>query len=542
MLPGNLSGTQGSPVLWVSDPDGIDCRVANAAVAMGHLPGKTNGLDLLIEILSDQEMFRQVYKALHEVPHRVANPGLRLTGQDDEAATFAVALTIAIRALCTAGPGAEGPFRELLPSAAQGVRLGDDGVLARYRDEVLAVAEGAGRRSGLGGRFRSGQSSLHTRLLEASAALSDLREDITKLLKGASTVGELTENQRQQVRGAGIVFAGAAVPAGSARGSGPTVEQSQIYLTVTKAIQGGDALPLVSKRLSLTERELKRNGSASYLPEVGKRCPQQLIDRLANSPERPARRGADSRPEEDLSQAADAARALEDLIVTVAGREWSPNVPSRPEVGRIRAALDGAATALTDYADKAGSSGQAGGARPARLAEMLAPVVRDLVFQVVNAETGLPSPSALEALDAAKSRTDNFVREWVKRVQDDGISAQTPFPSSTVSSAALSASPDDVSEIREVLLYEPVNEMWQLCRPEDLKSVLNLGIKPEVVGFASRLNKDALALSLSRDYRQAWTSSGSSAGLLRLVSLRPEYVSPGHAVAGSDDPDDPELT
>src|SRR6185437_1750045 len=158
-LPDNFGGKK-IPVLWVSNPAGINCRVAVAAVALGRTPGKTSGLDHLVEILLDQEMYDKVHEIFAEVPYGIANPGMLLIGQDDEAATFAAALVLAIRALCGGGPGAEGPFRELLPSAAHGASLAEDGPLARYRDEVVAAADGVGRRAGFGGRLRGGQADI----------------------------------------------------------------------------------------------------------------------------------------------------------------------------------------------------------------------------------------------------------------------------------------------------------------------------------------------------------------------------------------------
>ena len=80
-----------------------------------------------------------------------------------------------------------------------------------------------------------------------------------------------------------------------------------------------------------------------------------------------------------------------------------------------------------------------------------------------------------------------------------------------------------MAEIREALLYPPRQEMWQLCAPGDL-GALDVAAVPEVVRFASRLNKDALAGTLPGE-QPVWTSSGSFAGLLRLVPLRPGFVS-----------------
>jgi hypothetical protein len=527
-LPGSLAGTQGWPVIWVSDPDGIDCRVAVAALAIGHQPGRVSGLDLLVQILSAEEVFKQVHKSfVEEVPRRVANPGMRLAGQDDEAATFAAALILAIRSLCGPGPGAEGPFRELLPSDASGASLAEDGRLYGYRHEVASAVDGIGKRTRRGGRRRSGPDDLLSRRIEAGAALADLRDLVSQLLRNANSAGELTDNQRLQLHEAGIRFPGGPQPPAPGRNAGSAAEQPPVYRTVVKAVQGGDTLTLVSRRLTLTERELKHRGSASYLTEVEERCPQELIDRLASPAERTGRRGsAETRSEQDLGEAARAASELESLILTVASREWSPAGTSRTEVSRIRATLDGTSKALTEYADQAGTASSARAARQARLAELLVPVLRDLVFHVVAAEVAQPSATGLEAFGAARDRASGLIGDWAKGVQANGIASQPPFKSPSVPSAALYASADDVAEIREALLCQPAGEMWQLCGPDDLKSVLNLAVAPAVVRFAGGLNKDALAATLPGE-QPVWTSRGSHAGLLRLVSLRPEYVASG---------------
>ena len=269
-LPGNLGGTQGSPVLWVSDPFGIDWRVAVAAIAMGHPPGKVSGLEHLIELLSVEDMFKRVHETfIGEVPGRVASPGLWLAGADDEAATFAAALAVAIRRLCDPGSGAEGPFPALLPSQAGGVTLAEGAPLARYRDEVresiVAASDALGSLTGLGGRFRPGDGRAQAHVIEAGVALTDLRDLVAKLLLDANTAGELTANQRRQVLEAGIRFPPGSPPPSSAQTAGSTAEQRPVYRTVMEAIQGGDTLALVVRRLTLTERELKRRGSAGYL-------------------------------------------------------------------------------------------------------------------------------------------------------------------------------------------------------------------------------------------------------------------------------------
>jgi hypothetical protein len=218
-----------------------------------------------------------------------------------------------------------------------------------------------------------------------------------------------------------------------------------------------------------------------------------------------------------------AAKALEDLVVAVANREWSPAVSSG-EVARIRVALDGVCKALTEHADAVGSAGSgARGARLARLGESLTPVLRDLVLQVLADESAQPSTGGQEAFEAARERAAGLLAAWVLHVQANGVSSRLPFASSSMHAAVPFADQGDVAEIREALLYRPAQEMWQLCAPGDL-SALNVAPVPEVVRFASRLNKSALAGTLPGD-QPVWTSSGSYAGLLRLVPLRSGFVS-----------------
>jgi hypothetical protein len=77
---------------------------------------------------------------------------------------------------------------------------------------------------------------------------------------------------------------------------------------------------------------------------------------------------------------------------------------------------------------------------------------------------------------------------------------------------------DNMAAIREALRHDPRQEMWQLCGPDDL-SALDVAGSWRVVAFAPRLTKDALGVMLPPE--TIWTRSGSYAGLIRLVPLRP---------------------
>ena len=525
-LPGFLGHVQGFPVLWVSDPSGIDWRMAASAIAVRSRPGRGSGLDLLIELLSVKEVFDRVCRTIvEEVPGRLASPGLRLAGADDEGAMFTAALAMAIRSLCEPADGqnADWPLSALLPLRVGGAILDEGGPLAGYRDKVgesvAAALDALKRLTGLGTILRRGDGGAHTHIIEAGNALADLRDLVAQLLRDANTTDELTGNQRRLVSDAGIRIAPGSPPPPSARMAG-YADQSPVYQAIADAIRGGDTLALMVRRLMLTERELNRRGSASYLHEVEKCCPSPLLDRLTAPPLRILRQPiATARRELGLDDAVRAASALLELVVAVANQEWSYAAPVPGELARIRITLDGVSKALTQYADAAGGADSGPrGALLARLSESLTPMLLDLALKVLAVEAAQQSTGGQEAFGGALKRTAGLLADWVRHVQANGISSPPPFAISTVYDALPYTDEDDLAEIREAMLYPPDQEMWQLCSADDL-SLLNVGEVPVAVRFAPRLNKDALGGTLPGD-EPVWTSSGSYAGLLRLIPLR----------------------
>jgi hypothetical protein len=530
-LPGNLGGGTGWPVLWMSRPGGINWRMAKAAVANRHPGSAPSTLDHpLIILLSIDEMFDRVRERLGEVPVRVASPGLWLAGADDEAATFAGAVAMAIRRVCEPGQGTDAAFGELLPAKAGGARLSETGPLARYLGRVAEMDREAshalGKLRGLGGVLKRGDDGVLRYLAKVGEALADLRDLTAHVLRDASVASsaEMTASQRDLVRNSGIEFEAEAAPQPSGTALA-AAEQSLIYRALTRAIAGGDSIPLAAKRLTATERLVARRGSASYLPEVEKRCPSTLLARLADASQRvPRHMAADqARRELGLVEAAAAALALRELLLAVANREWSPASVTPRELAAARAALDGTRKAMTEYASTAGGvhSG-ARGARLSRLSDSRLPVLHDLVLRAVALELASPSTSGQEALGAAHDRAVGMLEEWTGQVQAHGVAAQPPFASSSAHNAAYVLA-DDVAIVKDALLHPARDEMWQLCAPSDL-GALDVDAPPVVIRFASRLSKEALAGAVPGD-EPVWTSSGSFAGLLRLVLLRPGVAS-----------------
>jgi hypothetical protein len=522
-LPGNLGGNQGTPVLWVSRPAGIDWRVAKAAKANKH-PGFTPSpveQHPLIRLLVIDEIFDEVLRVMDEFPHRAASPGLWLAGSDDEAATFAGALAVAIRRVCDLGPGLDGPFQELLPDRAGGARLADNGPLARDLGrisesdrEVTRRLEGQG---GLGGLLRRADGDIQRHVARVGEALASLRGWVDKLLQEANLpggLGDLEPRQRGLIHNAGVEFEAETMP----RPASPA-EESLTYRAVAGAIRGGDSIPLAGRRLMATEREVVRHGSDKHRPKVAQACPPELLSQLAAAPQKPPRGDTGKvRHELGLDAAAAAAQALCALIIDVANREWSPAAATPRSLVLTRAALDGTAKALTEYARAATSGTRAGthAARITRLSDTLLPVLRELVLRQVAAELTGPSTNGPEALRAAHGRTTAMLASWAAHVQANGVTALPAWAGDLAVDGAYSIE-EEVATIREALLYPVRDEMWQLCAPGDL-SALDVDAQTMSIRFASRLMERALAGLPGGE--PVLTSSGKFAGQLRLVQLR----------------------
>ncbi|MCW2932294.1 MAG: hypothetical protein JWM19_3256 [Actinomycetia bacterium] len=541
VLPGNLGGNDGWPVLWVGRLGGIDLELAKLMVANLHEGFQPTTLERhpLIGLLKVDEMFDRVHALLKDrMRGKVASPGLWLEGADDESASFHGALAVAIRRVSEAGHGAGGPFAELLPARAGGARVPEAGPFARYlgqiREQDREASHALERTTGLGGRFRRSDGEVHRFVTGVGATLKDLRDlTIQMLIEGdVRPGGELAPNQHSFLRNAGLEFEGLRGPAGGTAES--NAEQSLAFQAVARAVTGGNPIPAVGKRLAATERELQRYGSSNSVDEVSRRCPAELLVLLASCPLRPPRYGdvPEARQALGLAAALDSAKSLEALIIDVANREWSPSAVPPGEVARIRAAIDGARKSFTDF--EASLEGGRSGARAARLASLgahLLPRLRDLITDVVRTEIGTPSSSGPEALKVGREHTKKKIDEWKDRVLANGVDAQPPFPTSSENDAPY-VSEEDAASVREAVLYPAGNEMWQLCGNMDI-GVLDHHEPPLAVRFASRFSQGVLKGLPGGD--PVWTSSGRFAGVLRLVQLRSGVA---ESSFGDEDPHD----
>ena len=494
---------------------------APGARIKGSRRGQPDGLTRLVELLHVEKVFDAVADAFeHRVPYRAASPGLRLVGADDEAAAFRAALALAIEQMTADGPWDAEPLESLLPDP--GTVTLEAGSLADCRDQVTsaltATEAEAEKAAGFLRRSRRADGVIEEHARAAGAALGELREQVRRLFRAANTAGGLTDSQQEAIRDAGLRFSPAAQAVAQ---PGLDPDQMPGFRAITEALDGGDTLPLVQRRLDATAEKIKRYGSAAYLPQVDTACPAPLPQALSGVDELPARvrRGdADAvRQELKLDDAGHAVAGLIELVRLVANREWSPAAADSDELDRARIALGGIQNALAEYAPAVASAG----AGRIRLSESLRSVLRALVGQVLKDEYGAPGATGQDTLDAAERRTRDLLKEWSDLVQAHGLAARPKFAASVSVGGVIYTAESDLAAIREALQADPRDEMWQLCEQDDV-SALNVGPDPVAVRFAPRQNEEELGKLVPRDTR--WLSAGARAGLLRLVPLHYEVV------------------
>src|SRR3984957_8438461 len=409
-IPPNISRRQRSAVLWVGDPHGVDVSLGGR-LADGHPGTRLSGLDYLLAVLSVDEIFDKALDTLRtSVDNGVASPGLHLAGADDEAVSFSTAITLAIRRITAPGTGpaasADGPYTSLLPAGPAAVCLDPEGELAGYRNRAAAAAAAAGKRRG--GLLHRVRSDPRDDVIALGTDLQAFKVAVTRLFTAAQATGAPTGAQRDQITRAGVVL--------PPRAESPAEQQ----LSAQTAARGGDTLPKVIRRLTLTANQLKHEGSASRLRDVEQACPQPLVGRLLGAPPRPAGKAAAKAWLHGLApaDAADAAERLAALVLEVARTEWAVGGVTADEVTRTRIVLDGICKRLTEHAGDAETptlrGAQAG--RITRLSESLMPILFDLVDRVLATEAAAPSLGGQQAYDGARAKTDDLLAEWQAHV------------------------------------------------------------------------------------------------------------------------------
>lgn len=156
-LPGQLSPTPGVTTLWISDEIGVEWGL-RPPMRPGAPPetttGPASGVERLVTVLEQQEVFDRIIALGEELPDATAAPGLLLSGPEDRTGAIDSALARAIQRFTSSTPEdsragtSSGPRGDVLVDLMEGTHqpvtgAGDpgQGELARQenraRDEVL---------------------------------------------------------------------------------------------------------------------------------------------------------------------------------------------------------------------------------------------------------------------------------------------------------------------------------------------------------------------------------------------------------------------
>jgi hypothetical protein len=295
-LPGSISSGQGSVVLWVSDPIGVDWRLEASAPATARPDAKLSGLHHLVEVLSAAEIFDEVRDLVLALPGGVASPGLRLDEASDMVSGFPFALAAAIGRLTESQATTasrvdqvEVLISRLADQLAGTAELDQNGQLAQARARCEAEAETAvtalDELAGLGGLFGAGQPGVRAReqVVATGEALRDFKKMASDLFDYAHAHGGLSEQQRQRVHDMGLRLADRRVAEPHdplSPGSAPPSDV--VTKAAIDAVHAGDRLPTVAERLVIAERRLTPRGSRVYLDDLDACCPPFLAERLLN--------------------------------------------------------------------------------------------------------------------------------------------------------------------------------------------------------------------------------------------------------------------
>jgi hypothetical protein len=326
LIPGSISAGRGSAVLWVGDRLGIDWPMSVAADPLMRPDSVPNGLQLLTEVLSADEVYERVQQLADQIPNGVACPGLRLAEPEVDEESFAEAIAEAIGRLLeprgSGGPDSSEPFAKLHEDSSAHQRLTEDGELARARQRcVFAVGQAAAAGDAVHsvafvvGSGRPVQAA-RERVVAVGQALSIVRDLVAELTENLPSASEMTERQRERLRKAGFSLAEKASawdqPGAVSGSDAETSPRAAVLEVVTRALRDGEALPDVCERLAATESLLRPAGGAVQRARLDQQCPPRLLDELLKPQEFPP-------PEQWLPPAGALVGVLAGLAGLVAG-------------------------------------------------------------------------------------------------------------------------------------------------------------------------------------------------------------------------------
>ncbi|GAA3683333.1 hypothetical protein GCM10022224_054870 [Nonomuraea antimicrobica] len=557
-LPPALDG-EGRRVLWVGDPCGILWNADTGEAA--HGPGVSSET-ILIDLLSQPEVFDEVVDELGDIPYGTASPGWRIVAGRIDPEVLAQAFhEVAERFDGPVQPDTaafSSPLADALPMLSGTVDLPADlldalvpeGRTERLYRRAAEQIDRATRALDDLGYFHGAPvlAAIADEVVAAGRALAEFREAVARLFAEIDHTDEAAADRLAEY---GVKFA---TPAGM----GHREIVGELRTDVESALAERKSLTRLVSRLRLLADHSAPIGSAAFVDDLWRICPDELLNALHAPAPFPAglidrfvlwrRSRAWWREQLALGHARTALDELRSRLERVAASEWMLGEARMhtSDAARTLAASLGeicvrVAGTLNDWSKA--EAGQAAAA--AALDEEVTVRLRDrggqlrevITGDLLDAVTGWLEPgwTSLEHGDyrdaqaGLERRVDETLRQYRYHLVHKGVQERPGFgpgdgPGDGRGDGAASGGRQELvdavwrqsQQVVRALEVPPSGQMLQLCGDRDLAALLR---QAYAVRFAPRAVRGQ-----GNPPGVVWTRSGQYAGTLRLVPLRPGTV------------------
>ncbi|MCF6470265.1 hypothetical protein FAF44_17940 [Nonomuraea sp. MG754425] len=542
-LPPALNG-ESRRVLWVGDPCGILWNADTGEAT--HGPG-VSAESILVDLLSQPEVFDEVVNELGDIPYGIASPGWRIVAGRIDPEVLAQAFTdVAERfggpiqqesalfasPLATALPVLSGTAdlpADLLDALVPGGRM--DRLHRRAREQLDRAARALDDLGYL--HAAPVRAAIVDEVIAAGRALAEFRDAVERLF---AEIDHGDEDAADRLAANGVKFA---TPAGM----GHAEIVGELRADVASALAERRSLTRMVARLRLLADQSAPIGSAAFVSDCRRICPDELLNDLHAPAEFPPglaerfvywrRSRAWWRDRLALGPARTALDGLRSLLERVAASEWTlgearthTSDAARTLAAALHEICAQVSATLSDWSRA--EAGQAA-ASPA-LDEEVTVRLRDrggqlrevVTGDLLDAVTGWLEPgwTALEHGDfrdvqtGLERRVDETLRQYRYHLAHRGVQEKPEFGTADAGRQELvDAVWRQSQHVVRALRAQPGGQMLQLCGDRDLSALLR---QSSAVRFAPRAVRGQ-----DNPPGVVWTRSGQYAGTLRLVPLRP---------------------
>ncbi|MEV4169181.1 hypothetical protein [Nonomuraea sp. NPDC049709] len=545
-LPPALDG-ESRRVLWVGDPCGIlwDADTGEAA----HGPGVSSE-SILIDLLSQPEVFDEVVNSLGDIPYGTASPGWRIVaGRIDPEVLAQAFQEVAER---FDGPVQQdtatfsSPLATALPVLSGTVDLPadlldaliEDGPLDRLHRRAAEQLDRAARALDDLGYFHAApvRNTIADEVIAAGKALAEFRDTVARLF---SEIDHADEDTAETLAANGVKFATPAL-------MGHAEIVGELRADVEAALAERKSLARLASRLRLLADHSAPIGSAAFVGDLWRICPDELLNALHAPAEFPPglldrfvfwrRSRAWWREQLSLGPARTALDELRARLERVAASEWTLGAARThtSDAARTLAAALGEVCAQVAGTLRDWSRAEAGQAAAApALDEEVTVRLRDrggqlrevITGDLLDAVTGWLEPGWVslehggyrDVQTGLERRVDETLRQYRYHLAHRGVQEQPDFGTGDTGRQELvDAVWRQSQQVVRALSAQAGGQMLQLCGDRDLSVLLR---QAYAVRFAPRAVRGQ-----GNPPGVVWTRSGQYAGTLRLVPLRPGTV------------------